>query len=108
MNIKSLTNKIVMGVLAGGIMVSTGILSFTQATAKAASSSTSTVIQQSKMDKVSPGENIKVSLDILLSAGNLTQDQQTKILDYMNQKGAERKAEMDKVKNMNDIGALKN
>lgn len=69
MNRKNLANKIIMGMLAGCMMVSIGTLSFANSTVKAASSSDSTITQESKMDKVAPNESIKVILDKLVVSG---------------------------------------
>lgn len=44
--------------------------------------------------------NFKTQLDSLVKAGTITQDQENKIQDYIKQKNAAKKAEMDKIKNM--------
>lgn len=46
------------------------------------------------------GNGMKAHLDKLVSSSTITQDQENKILDYIKQQQAARKAEMDKVKNM--------
>lgn len=69
MNRKYITNKVIVGILGGLMMVSIGALPFTQSTVKAASLSSPTIIQELKIDKLAPNKNIKVILDKLVSAG---------------------------------------
>lgn len=45
-------------------------------------------------------DGIKSKLSSLVTAGTITQDQQDKIEDFIQQKNEERKSEMDKLKNM--------
>lgn len=47
-------------------------------------------------------ENMKTQLDTLVTAGTITSDEETKIINYFTEKQTERKAEMDKVKNMTE------
>jgi hypothetical protein len=93
MNKRNLINKIIMGVLAGCMMVSTGTLPFTQATVNAASSSNSAINSQSQEPEASeerqgltPFQQFEAQLDNLVSAGTIAEDVETKIIDYMKQK----------------------
>lgn len=45
---------------------------------------------------------LKTKLDTLVTAGTITQDQETAVLSNIKQQEADRKAEMDKVKNMSE------
>jgi len=105
MNRKNLMNKIIIGVLAGCMMVSTGTLPFTQSTVKAASSSNSAITYQlqepeatAERQGLTPFQQFEAQLDNLVSAGTITEDVKTKIVDYMKQKGDE----IDTVKNMSE------
>jgi competence protein ComGC len=49
---------------------------------------------------IASSNGLKTKLDTLVTAGTITQDQENKILEYVNQKNAEIQAEMEKVKNM--------
>ncbi|WP_406543204.1 hypothetical protein [Clostridium ljungdahlii] len=53
---------------------------------------------QAKKEKST--NSLKTTLDSLVTSGTITQDQETAILNSSSQEKAERKAEMDKVKNM--------
>lgn len=75
-------------------MVEKGVI--TQAEADAITSKLHD-IQQTKMQ-----ENVKASLDKLVTSNTITQDQATKIIDYMTKQQAERAAEMEKVKAMTE------
>lgn len=48
------------------------------------------------------GENFKKFLDNQVKAGVITQDEENKIISYMNKKAEEKKAEMEKIKSMTD------
>jgi competence protein ComGC len=50
--------------------------------------------------EITPTNALKTRLDALVTAGTITQAQEDSILQYVNEKDAERKAEMEKVKNM--------
>ena len=52
------------------------------------------------MNKKNPTDNMKSNLDKLVTAGTITQDQETNVLNAMKQEQTDRKAEMAKVKNM--------
>lgn len=101
MNRKKLISKIMTAVIAGGVLISSGTYVFAKSNVKG-STGVKTKTEYSKMNKKNPTDNMKSQLDKLVTAGTINQDQETKVLDYFKQKEADRKAEMDKVKNMTE------
>lgn len=58
--------------------------------------------KEDKKDGGMSDDKMKTQLDTLVTAGTITQDEETKILNYFTEKQTERQAEMDKVKNMTE------
>lgn len=97
--------KLLTGALIGSIALSAGGYAF-------ASNTKTTAKTQSKyVDFKHPGhgqrkgfskEDLKTKLDTFVKSGTITQDQEDKIISYMEKKDTERKAEMDKIKNMTE------
>lgn len=99
MNRKKLMGKIITAVIAGGVLISAGTAAFA---ASSTSTNTNTTQQEAKMDMKNPTDMMKTELDKLVTAGTITQDQETTILNKATEEQTERKAEMDKVKNMTE------
>jgi len=103
MNTKNFKNKLIIGLLAGYMMVSIGTLPFTQSTVKAASSLNSTITQEFEASEerqgLTPFQQLDAKLDSLVSAGTLTENVKANIINYMNQKVNE----LDKIKNTSEI-----
>jgi hypothetical protein len=102
---KSLMTKVITGTVAAGLIFSSSII------ALAKSSNTGATHKNGltqKMDKQEGSKNVmnaatmKTQLDKLVTAGTITTDEETKIIDFINQKDTERKAEMAKIKAMTD------
>lgn len=101
MKSKKLMSKVITAVVAGSVLLSTGSYVF----AKSNTDGTTGVNakrQEAIMNKKASVEDMKIELDKLVTAGTITQDEENKIFDFMNQKETERKAKMDKVKNMTE------
>lgn len=101
MNRKKLMSKIITAVIAGGVLFSTGTLAFA---ASSSNSSTDTTVkkQEGRMNMKNPADMMKSELDKLVTAGTITADQETTILNNAKQEQTARQAEMDKTKNMTD------
>lgn len=97
MNKKKIMSKIMPAIVAGSVLCSAGGFAYAQSTAK---NSANTSITQTK-DK-DTHKHMKSKLDELVKSSTITGEQANKILDYMNQKQTEKKAEMDKIKNMTE------
>ncbi|EET87943.1 hypothetical protein CcarbDRAFT_1585 [Clostridium carboxidivorans P7] len=94
---KKLMTKVIAALMVSGTLFST----VTYASAKSATATTKAKASQSaKVNHKNAGTSLKAELDKLVTAGTITADEETKILDFQKQKAAEKKAEMDKVKGM--------
>lgn len=100
-NRKKLMSKILTAVIAGGVLFSSGTYVFAKSNA-AKATGTNANTQQYRMNKKNPVDNVKTKLDKLVTAGTITQDQETSIVNAMKQEQTDRQAEMDKVKNMTE------
>lgn len=99
MNRKKLMGKIITAVIAGGVLISAGTAAFA---ASSTSANTNTTQQEAKMDMKNPTDMMKTELDKLVTAGTISQTQETTILNKATEEQTQRKAEMDKVKNMTE------
>lgn len=99
MNRKKLMSKIMTAVIAGGVLLSTGSYAFAKSNVDGITNPTKKT-QEAKMHKKNSTDNIKPKLDKLVTAKTITQAQEDSILSAMKQEKAEKKAEMDKVKNL--------
>jgi len=101
MNRKKLMNKILTAVIASGVLISAGTAVFAASTTSS-STDTNTTKQEARMNKGNPADMMKSELNKLVTAGTITQAQETAILNKVSQEQTERQAEMDKVKNMTE------
>lgn len=101
MNRKKLISKIMTAVIAGGVLLSTGSYVFAKSNINGTTGAR-TKTQETRMNKKNPTDNMKSELDKLVTAQTITQDQETKVLDYFKQKETDRQTEMAKVKNMTE------
>jgi Tfp pilus assembly protein PilP len=106
---KSIMRKVITGILAVSLAVSASIVALADSTTSGSTSSATTNTQGNVRAKRGPGRGpqdsapaMKSTLDSLVKAGTITQDQEDKITAYIKQKDDERKAGMDKVKNMTE------
>lgn len=97
--------KLLTGALIVSVALSAG------GYALASNTKTTTKAQSSYADVKHPGkgpgcgfskDQLKTKLDAFVKSGTITQDQENKIIAYMEKMESERKAEMDKVKNMTE------
>lgn len=101
MNRKKLISKIMTAVIAGGVLLSTGGYVFAKSNVSGTTGAHKKA-QETRMNKKNPTDNMKSELDKLVTAGTITQDQETNIINAMKQEQTDRKAEMDKIKNMTE------
>lgn len=101
MNRKKLISKIMTAVIAGGVLLSTGSYVFAKSNVNGTTGSNKKT-QEARINKKNPTDNMKSELDKLVTAGTITQDQETNIINAIKQEQTDRKAEMDKVKNMTE------
>ena len=101
MNRKKLISKIMTAVIAGGVLLSTGSYVFAKSNVSGTTGAHKKA-QETRMNKKNPTDNMKSELDKLVTAGTITQDQETNIINAMKQEQTDRKAEMDKIKNMTE------
>lgn len=101
MNRKKLISKIITAVIAGGVLLSTGSYVFAKSNVSGTTGAHKKA-QEARMNKKNPTDNMKSELDKLVTAGTITQDQETNIINAMKQEQTDRKAEMDKIKNMTE------
>lgn len=101
MKSKKLMSKVITAVVAGSVLLSTGSFVFAKSNADGTTGD-NTKRQETRINKKASAENMKTELDKLVTAGTITADQETKVLDYFKQKDTERQAEMDKIKNMTE------
>jgi hypothetical protein len=102
MNRKKLMNKIITAVIAGGVLISTGTAAFASTSTTSTSTDTNGKKQEARMNMKNPSDMMKSELDKLVTAGTITADQETTILNNFKQEQTDRQAEMDKVKNMTE------
>ncbi|AKA67180.1 hypothetical protein [Clostridium scatologenes] len=94
---KKLMTKVIAALVVSGTLLSTA----TYASAKSATSTAKVKASQSaKVNHKKAGTPLKTELDKLVTAGTITADEETKILDFQKQKATEKKAEMEKIKGM--------
>jgi polyhydroxyalkanoate synthesis regulator phasin len=101
MNRKKLMGKIITAVIAGGVLISTGTAVFAASTTSS-STDTNGKKQEARMNMKNPSDMMKSELDKLVTAGTITADQETAILNNVKQEQTVRQAEMDKIKNMTE------
>ncbi|AWI04452.1 hypothetical protein [Clostridium drakei] len=101
MNRKKLMSKIITAVIAGGVLISTGTAVFA-ANSTRSSSNTNTTKQEARMNKENKSDMMKSQLDKLVTAGTITQAQETTILNKISQEETNRQTDMDKIKNMTE------
>lgn len=101
---KSIMKKVMAGIVAGGMALSTGSIALAGTPEVAAQSKAACETKHTKegFDKCAWKDSLKPALDKLVKAGTLTQEKEDKIITYIDQKEADRKAEMDKVKDMTE------
>ena len=99
MDKKKLMSKIIPALVAGSVLVSTEIPALAKSSTKALHNSQK---QNTKKYSRNSTDNYKSKLDELVTSSIITQEQEDKILDYLEQKETEKKAELDKVKNMTE------
>lgn len=98
-------SKIIATLVVGGVLASAGTAATVYATDSAKTSAIASVknvnvhgyLPKSREDMQ---KSFKTKLDSLVKSGTITQDQENKIINYLNNKAAARKAEKDKFKNM--------
>jgi polyhydroxyalkanoate synthesis regulator phasin len=94
--------KLIAGALIGSAVLSTGGYALAS-TAKADAAKYANVQHVPHGKKRAHfADELKTKLDSLVKSGTITQDQKNKIIAYMEKKDQERKAEMDKIKNMTE------
>jgi urease accessory protein UreF len=101
---KSIMKKVMAGIVAGGMALSAGSIALAGTPKGATQNKAACEAKHSKegFDKCAKKDPLKPALDKLVKAGTLTQEKEDKIISYMDQKEADRKAEMDKVKDMTE------
>ncbi|NMM63347.1 hypothetical protein HBE96_11795 [Clostridium sp. P21] len=96
---KKLATKIIAALMVSGTLFSTA--SYVSAKSANGAGKTGTFQGTKANNKTKDSStSFKAQLDKLVTAGTITADEETKILDFQKQKSAERKAEMEKVKGM--------
>lgn len=101
---KSMMKKVMSGIIAGGMALSIGGVALAGTLEGAAQNKTICRTKYAKKDcvKYTREDLLKPVLDKLVKAGTLTQEKEDKIISYMDQKEADRKAEMDKIQGMTE------
>ena len=99
MRSKKLMVKIMTGLIAAGLSLST-IVSVSAKSDDTTVSNTKSTIAQNK--KGAFGGAIKTQLDTFVKSGIITQDQSDKIVEFINEKNETKKAEMEKCKSMTE------
>jgi polyhydroxyalkanoate synthesis regulator phasin len=102
MDRKKLMSKIITAAIAGGMLISTGTLVFAAASTSNSTTGANVKKHEAKMNRKNPTENIKSQLDKLVTAGTITADEETAIINGIKQEQTDRQTEMDKVKNMSE------
>lgn len=100
MNRKKIMNKIITAAIVGGVLISTGTAAF--AATNTDSNSSSTAKHECRMGRGISTDRIKSELDKLVTAGTITESQETSILSKVSEEQTEKQAEMNKIKNMTD------
>ncbi|MBM7870458.1 glutamyl-tRNA reductase [Clostridium pascui] len=101
MRSKKLMVKVMTGLIAAGLTLSAGISASAKSDDAAASNGKLTITQGKVGNKRAiSSENIKTQLESLVESGTITKEQSDKITEFINAQKEERKAEMEKVKNM--------
>lgn len=102
---KNLTKKIITGAIVGALALSTGVIAL--ANTESDTNTTGSKIQSS-INKWANNKDrgcfngMNKNFDSFVEDGTLTQEQADKIKAYMEDKAEERKAEMEKVKDMSE------
>lgn len=108
---KKIASKIITAVIIGAIAISSYTLVFAEGSTNSTSDNGQKIVNQKDKggrvhaSKVGDGKlnnGFKTQLDSLVSSGTISQDQEDKIISYFKEKQTEMKAEMDKVKAMNE------
>ncbi len=102
---KSLITKVITGSIAAGLIFSSVGIAFAQSSTTGASSKSGLTQKMDRQNGPKKGmnpESMKTNLNKLVTAGTITADEETKIINYIKQKDTERQAEMDKVKTMTE------
>lgn len=87
MNIKNLRNNVIVGILAGCIMASIGVLPFTQSTVIASDYTITEEYEASEERQgLTPFQQLDAKLDTLVNSGAITKSIKDNIINYMNQK----------------------
>lgn len=102
MNRKKIMNKIITAAIVGGVLISTGTAAFAATNSDSNSTSTSTARHECRLGRGISTDRVKSELDKLITAGTITESQETSILSKVSEEQTEKKAEMDKIKNMTD------
>ncbi|QGU94062.1 hypothetical protein GOM49_01950 [Clostridium bovifaecis] len=103
MKSNKLVMKLMTGVIIAGVTLSTSGTAFAGTKDKASSTTTKAWTQNGKEYKKGfSEESLKTQLDNLVKSGTITQAQEDKIVEFMNEKNEARKTEMKKVGNMTE------